>query len=138
MTGDTHDKHEFRPLLAEIEDQPLNPLGRTIFWIIITALLCALVLSVSIGAFAVFANNNDNGAAADEPRESESGVCGECGRPYGVFRDFKDGEPPELPEGFEFPERRGYVVGFTTTLFLHDRIALLLCEPAVHIGDQIT
>jgi len=35
----TNDKHEFRPLLAEIEDAPLNPLGRAVFWIIMLALL---------------------------------------------------------------------------------------------------
>jgi hemolysin D len=39
MLDDTNDKHEFRPLLAEIEDAPLNPLGRTVFWIIMAALL---------------------------------------------------------------------------------------------------
>lgn len=32
------DQHEFRPLLTEIEEQPLNPLGRTVFWIILAAL----------------------------------------------------------------------------------------------------
>lgn len=29
-----NDEHEFMPLLAEIEDRPMNPLGQTIFWII--------------------------------------------------------------------------------------------------------
>lgn len=29
-----NDVHEFQPLLVEIEDRPLNPLGRTILWII--------------------------------------------------------------------------------------------------------
>lgn len=33
------DYHEFRPGLAEIEDEPLNPLGRTIFWIIVIAII---------------------------------------------------------------------------------------------------
>lgn len=33
------DSHEFKPLLAEIEDEPLNPLGRTIFWVIIIAII---------------------------------------------------------------------------------------------------
>lgn len=33
------DHHEFKPLLIEIEEEPLNPLGRTIFWVIIIALL---------------------------------------------------------------------------------------------------
>ena len=29
------DAHEFRPLLSEIEERPLNPIGNTIFWLII-------------------------------------------------------------------------------------------------------
>jgi len=33
------DRHEFKPLLIEIEDRPLNPLGRTVFWIVIAAIL---------------------------------------------------------------------------------------------------
>ncbi|MBI5558723.1 MAG: HlyD family type I secretion periplasmic adaptor subunit [Deltaproteobacteria bacterium] len=33
------DRHEFKPLLAEIEDEPLHPLGRTIFWIITVAII---------------------------------------------------------------------------------------------------
>jgi len=33
------DAHEFKPLLVEIEDEPLNPLGRAIFWIIVSAIL---------------------------------------------------------------------------------------------------
>lgn len=33
------DRHEFKPLLAEIEDEPLNPLGRTIFWVIVVAIV---------------------------------------------------------------------------------------------------
>lgn len=33
------DSHEFKPLLAEIEDEPLNPLGRTIFWVIVVAII---------------------------------------------------------------------------------------------------
>ena len=32
---DTNDKHEFRPLLVEIEERPLNPLGRSLLWIIV-------------------------------------------------------------------------------------------------------
>lgn len=35
------DSHEFRPILAEIEESPGNPLGRIIFWII----LCAMIFS---------------------------------------------------------------------------------------------
>ncbi|MEW6427021.1 MAG: HlyD family type I secretion periplasmic adaptor subunit [Thermodesulfobacteriota bacterium] len=33
------DSHEFRPLLAEIETEPVNPLGRTVFWVILTAMV---------------------------------------------------------------------------------------------------
>lgn len=33
------DSHEFKPLLVEIEEEPLNPLGRIIFWIIISVIL---------------------------------------------------------------------------------------------------
>ena len=32
------DRHEFKPLLVEIEERPLNPLGRAIFWIVIAAI----------------------------------------------------------------------------------------------------
>lgn len=35
------DRHEFKPLLVEIEERPLNPLGRTIFWIVIAAICFA-------------------------------------------------------------------------------------------------
>ncbi|MDK9694678.1 MAG: HlyD family type I secretion periplasmic adaptor subunit [Sulfurimonas sp.] len=31
----TKDRHEFKPLLVEIEDRPLNPLGRALLWVII-------------------------------------------------------------------------------------------------------
>lgn len=33
------DSHEFKPLLAEIEDEPVNPLGRIIFWIIVIVIV---------------------------------------------------------------------------------------------------
>jgi hemolysin D len=33
------DQHEFKPLLVEIEEEPLNPLGRTIFWGILATIL---------------------------------------------------------------------------------------------------
>jgi hemolysin D len=33
------DRHEFKPILAEIEDSPASPLGRTIFWLVITTIL---------------------------------------------------------------------------------------------------
>jgi hemolysin D len=39
MSGKQHDQHEFKPLLVEIEEEPLNPLGRMIFWVIIVALI---------------------------------------------------------------------------------------------------
>ena len=35
------DSHEFKPVLAEIEDAPLNPIGNTIFWIIISFMFIA-------------------------------------------------------------------------------------------------
>ncbi len=31
----TKDRHEFKPLLVEIEDRPLNPLGRALLWTVI-------------------------------------------------------------------------------------------------------
>ncbi len=37
------DLHEFAPLLVEIEDRPLNPLGRSILWIILAFILIALL-----------------------------------------------------------------------------------------------
>ena len=39
MSESAKDRHEFKPLLVEIEEEPLNPLGRLIFWVIICALL---------------------------------------------------------------------------------------------------
>lgn len=33
------DSHEFKPTMAEIEERPVNPLGRIIFWAIITAMV---------------------------------------------------------------------------------------------------
>jgi len=35
----TKDKHEFKPLLVEIEDRPLNPLGRMLLWTIIAFII---------------------------------------------------------------------------------------------------
>ena len=35
------DSHEFKPILAEIEDAPLNPIGNAVFWIIIAFMLIA-------------------------------------------------------------------------------------------------
>ncbi len=39
MRNKDKDSHEFKPLLVEIEEQPLNPLGRAVFWIIIAAIV---------------------------------------------------------------------------------------------------
>lgn len=39
MFANKTDHHEFKPLLVEIDEEPLNPLGRTIFWVIIVALI---------------------------------------------------------------------------------------------------
>jgi len=39
MFKPSDDRHEFKPLLVEIEERPLNPLGRAIFWIVIAAIL---------------------------------------------------------------------------------------------------
>ncbi len=35
------DSHEFKPLLAEIEDRPQNPIGNTIFWLIVSFIVIA-------------------------------------------------------------------------------------------------
>lgn len=35
------DAHEFKPILSEIEDSPINPLGNTIFWVIISFIVIA-------------------------------------------------------------------------------------------------
>ena len=35
------DAHEFKPILAEIEDSPINPIGNTIFWLIIIFIVVA-------------------------------------------------------------------------------------------------
>ena len=39
MRRENRDCHEFKSLLLEIEDAPLNPLGRTIFWIVVSTLV---------------------------------------------------------------------------------------------------
>ncbi len=36
------DSHEFKPILAEIEDRPINPLGNTIFWLIVVFITIAI------------------------------------------------------------------------------------------------
>lgn len=33
------DSHEFLPIIAEIEEEPVNPLGRTMFWILIVLII---------------------------------------------------------------------------------------------------
>ena len=33
------DFHEFKPLLVEIEESPVSPIGRSIFWIIVAVIL---------------------------------------------------------------------------------------------------
>lgn len=35
------DSHEFKPILAEIEDAPINPIGNTMFWVIIVFMVIA-------------------------------------------------------------------------------------------------
>lgn len=37
------DSHEFLPIIAEIEEEPVNPLGRTMFWIIIALITCTTI-----------------------------------------------------------------------------------------------
>ena len=37
------DSHEFKPIWAEIEDSPLNPIGNTMFWIIIIFMVVTAV-----------------------------------------------------------------------------------------------
>ena len=39
----TKDKHEFKPLLVEIEEKPLNPLGRSLLWIIVAIIFFAIL-----------------------------------------------------------------------------------------------
>jgi hemolysin D len=34
------DSHEFLPIVSEIQEEPLNPLGRTMFWTLITLIVC--------------------------------------------------------------------------------------------------
>ena len=33
------DSHEFKPVLSEIEDSPVSPLGRFTFWIIVSIMI---------------------------------------------------------------------------------------------------
>ncbi len=40
LKTDSDDSYEFRPIITEIEESPVNPLGRTTFWIIISLIFC--------------------------------------------------------------------------------------------------
>jgi len=42
------DSHEFLPIVSEIQEEPLNPLGRTMFWTLMTLILFA-VLWLTLG-----------------------------------------------------------------------------------------
>lgn len=37
------DYHEFKPILAEIEDRPMNPIGPTVFWLVILFMFIAIL-----------------------------------------------------------------------------------------------
>lgn len=37
------DHHEFKPILSEIEESPVSPMGRFLFWVVI-ALIAFIVL----------------------------------------------------------------------------------------------
>lgn len=39
LKTDSDDSYEFRPIITEIEESPVNPLGRTTFWIIISLII---------------------------------------------------------------------------------------------------
>lgn len=43
MFKESDDSHEFLPIIAEIEEEPVNPLGRTMFWILIALILFTLL-----------------------------------------------------------------------------------------------
>jgi len=40
------DAHEFKPLLSEIEDSPVSPLGRTTFWLVVAIIAVSITWSV--------------------------------------------------------------------------------------------
>lgn len=40
LKNEKDDSYEFLPIISEIEEEPINPLGRTTFWIIITLIIC--------------------------------------------------------------------------------------------------
>lgn len=74
--------------------------------IILSALLCAAFIAVSIGIFAVVAaaDDNDNDSGNNDQAINEEEDQEEKAWPHPREFRFKDGELPELPEGFEFPE----------------------------------
>lgn len=37
------DSHEFLPIIAEIEEEPVNPLGRTMFWTLVALIVCTIL-----------------------------------------------------------------------------------------------
>lgn len=39
MFKESDDSHEFLPIIAEIEEEPMNPLGRTMFWTLVTLII---------------------------------------------------------------------------------------------------
>lgn len=41
LPKETDDSHEFKPILAEIEDAPINPIGNTVFWLIFAFIVIA-------------------------------------------------------------------------------------------------
>lgn len=48
MFKEKDDSHEFLPIIAEIEEEPVNPLGRTMFWILV-ALIAFTILWLCFG-----------------------------------------------------------------------------------------
>lgn len=40
------DSHEFHPLLSEIEEQPVNPLGRLLFWIVVGLFVMTILWAI--------------------------------------------------------------------------------------------
>lgn len=43
MFKESDDSHEFLPIIAEIEEEPMNPLGRTMFWILVALIACTIL-----------------------------------------------------------------------------------------------
>lgn len=40
---ESDDSHEFLPIIAEIEEEPINPLGRTMFWVLVALIICTFL-----------------------------------------------------------------------------------------------